>query len=48
VIDMNQKTIKNVLSPVDEGDAAKKSYCDTKLSLHGGKWNGRGHINEWI
>ena len=29
-IDMNQKTIKNVLSPTEEGDAATKGYADSK------------------
>jgi len=29
-IDMNQKEIKNVLSPVDGGDAATKGYVDSK------------------
>jgi len=27
---MNQKAIKNVLSPTEEGDAVKKSYVDSK------------------
>jgi len=29
-IDMNQKAIKNVLSPTEEGDAATKGYVDSK------------------
>jgi len=28
LIDMNQKPIVNVLSPVDEGDAANKTHVD--------------------
>jgi len=39
-IDMEKKPIKNVLSPVDEGDVATKAYCDTKLSLLGGNMQG--------
>jgi len=27
---MNQKAIKNVLSPTEEGDAATKGYVDSK------------------
>jgi len=29
-IDMNQKAIKNVLPPTEEGDAATKGYVDSK------------------
>jgi len=29
-IDMNQKTINNVLSPTEEGDVVTKGYVDSK------------------
>jgi len=30
LVDMDQKPIKNILAPVDEGDAATKGYVDSK------------------
>jgi len=41
-IDMNQKAIKNVFPPGDEGDAANKSYVDSK-SVGGSDLNMSGH-----
>jgi len=41
-IDINQKVIKTVLCPVDEGDAANESYVDSK-SVGGNDLNIRGH-----
>ena len=42
-IDMNQKAIKNVLSPIEEGDAATKSYIDSK-SACGSDLDMKGHL----
>ena len=43
LIDMNQKAIKNVLPPTEEGDAATKGYVDTK-SVGESYLNMRGHL----
>jgi len=44
-IDMCQKSIRNVLPPVDDGDAANKSYVDSK-SVGGNDLNMNGHLIE--
>jgi len=40
---MNQKAIKNVLPPIEEGDAATKSYVNSK-SVGESDLNMRGHL----
>jgi len=42
-IDMNQKAIKNVLSPTEEGDVATKGYVDLK-SAGESDLDMRGHL----
>ena len=42
-IDMNQKTLKNVLSPIEKGNAATKGYVDSK-SAGGNDLDMRGHL----
>jgi len=42
-IDMGQKAIKNVLPPTEEGDAANKSYVDSK-SAGGSDLDMGGHL----